>query len=159
MNNSDSEELLLTPPDIVAEANNVCASLVPAKSTERYYSCYNKYMKWHKEQKATSHSQNVLLAYFAYIKTNLKPSSLWSTYSILRTMINLKHEVNIASYTNLKAFLKRQSDGYHAKKSLSLSTAQIKTFLKYAPDDKYLLTKVKCLFITFYLLTFLFCIV
>lgn len=74
----------------------------------------------------------------------MKPSSLWSIHSMLRSTINLNHEnVNIAHYPKLIALLKRKSDGFKGKKSKILTPEEIKKFLEKAPNSIFLLMKVR----------------
>ena len=61
---------------------------------------------------------------------------------MLKATIIAKEDIDIGKYQKLRAFLKRKSDGYQAKKSKVLSEEQIQQFMKEAPDEIYLLTKV-----------------
>ncbi|KAI8433702.1 hypothetical protein MSG28_015697 [Choristoneura fumiferana] len=60
----------------------------------------------------------------------------------LQLGVNVKHNVNIKNFSNLTAFLKRQSDGFKSKKSNVLTSENITQFLNEAPDDRYLATKI-----------------
>lgn len=71
-----------------------------------------------------------------------KPSTLWATYSMLKTTLNINNNININKYDRLIPFLKRQSQGYTQKKSKVLTSEQIQKFLNEADDQKYLLIKV-----------------
>ncbi|KAJ8916922.1 hypothetical protein NQ315_013393 [Exocentrus adspersus] len=68
-------------------------------------------------------------------------STLWKTYSMLRTTLNIKHNINISKYLKLKSFLKRKSVGFRAKKSKVLSAQEVNTFIKEAPNEIHLGTK------------------
>ena len=143
MNSSESEnELEGTPPNIRQFAEHVCDNILPEKSKGRYENVYRKFMDWRGENGINSFSEHVLLAYFGEITKKFKPSSLWAIYSMLRSLINLKHNVNIETYPKLKAYLKRQSNGFKSKKSKVLTPVQIKTFINEASDLQHLLTKV-----------------
>ncbi|CAH1379207.1 unnamed protein product [Tenebrio molitor] len=83
-----------------------------------------------------------MLAYFLEKSKIVKPSTLWGVYSMLRTMISINKNLDLSKYTNLIAFLKRQSEGYRAKKSESFSKENIEKFLTTANDDDYLMQKV-----------------
>lgn len=72
-----------------------------------------------------------------------KSSTLWTHYSMLKSILNIKHNINIDTYTRLRALLRRQSEGYQPKKSEAFTEDEINRFFKEAPDDKYLATKVK----------------
>ncbi|KAJ8912994.1 hypothetical protein NQ315_002871, partial [Exocentrus adspersus] len=94
------------------------------------------------EKNLKSYSENVLLVYFGELSKKMKSSTLWSVYSMLRATLNIYNKVDIGTYFKLRAFLKRQSDGYRAKKSRVLEREDIHKFLVEAPDDTYLSTKV-----------------
>ncbi|KAJ3645940.1 hypothetical protein Zmor_023559 [Zophobas morio] len=143
----DKEGILMDPPlDIKEEVETATTSLLPVKSGGQYERAYKQFMDWRRERDDNSFSENVLLAYFQRLSKNMKPSSLWAIYSMLRTTINLKHNIDIKTYTKLCEFLKRMSAGYKPKKSKILTPQQIKEFLSTAPDEKYLFIKVGLIF-------------
>jgi hypothetical protein len=63
-------------------------------------------------------------------------------YSMLKSTLECKKNVDIAKYHKLRILLKRQSKGYKAKKSKVLSEQQIEKFIVNAPDNTFLSTKV-----------------
>ncbi|XP_050518227.1 uncharacterized protein LOC126892634 [Diabrotica virgifera virgifera] len=77
----------------------------------------------------------ILLAYFCEMSKQSKASTLWSIYSMLRAVLNFRHNVDISKYAKLRAFLKRQNVGHQAKKSSVFSEADIDTFLNNAPIE------------------------
>src|SRR5699024_11669271 len=93
--------------------------------------------------KTTSFSEDTLLVYFKELSNKYKSSSLWTQYSMLKSTINIRKNINLESYAGLRAFLKRCSEGYQAKKSEVFSGEQIQQFINKAPNDKYLATKVR----------------
>lgn len=144
MSSEDSDvDVNCTPPHLKAEAELARNNLLPPKSKERYLNTYEKFMKWRDEKHTKSLSENVLLAYFSLLRQTMQPNSLWSVYSMLRTVILNKDNVNLKNYTNLTAWLKRQSTGYKGKKSKIFNSGNIQQFLNVAPDDTYLVTKVR----------------
>jgi len=138
--NSCSEPL--TPPHMVEMANVVSLNLLPEKSKERYILAYEKILNMEKKNKTKSWSENVLLTYFSNLSKEIKPSTLWSVYSMLKTTINMKHNINIGTYPKLQTFLKRKSTGFKSKKSKVLTSTDIKKFIDEAPNIQYLVTKV-----------------
>ncbi|KAJ8984182.1 hypothetical protein NQ317_011091 [Molorchus minor] len=109
---SDSDDI---PSNIEDAARNAVCLLIPEKSKAAYDLVYEKFEKWRKEKKVKHVNEKVLLAYFE--DKNLKASTLWTHYSMLRTELSLKKRyLDIKTYNSLIAFLKMQSDGYHAKK-------------------------------------------
>ncbi|CAH1126098.1 unnamed protein product [Ceutorhynchus assimilis] len=103
-------------------------------------------MNYRIEKKIGSLSENNLIAYFAQMSRNSKASTLWATYSMLKTTLNLNDNVDISRYLKLRAFLKKKSLGYQAKKSRVLEMEHIEKFLLEAPDDDFLSTKVALVF-------------
>ncbi|XP_031359091.1 uncharacterized protein LOC116182690 [Photinus pyralis] len=83
-----------------------------------------------------------MLAYFEEKQQGFSPSSLWSLYSMLKATILVKKNIDISRFPKLIAFIKRQNDGYKPKKSKVLTREEMDRFLKDAPNDKYLLSKV-----------------
>jgi len=61
---------------------------------------------------------------------------------MLKSTINMKHNINIGTYSKLQAFLKRKSTGFKSKKSKILTSSDTKKFIDEAPDIQYLVTKV-----------------
>lgn len=142
MSSSSDEFINLTPPQLLNAAKKATLSLLPEKSTDRYLQAYQNFILWKTSQNANSFSQNVFLAYFMELSHKYKSSSLWCYYSMLKSTMKTNHGIDIKSYSNLLAFLKRRSDGHMSKKSKVFSADNIKTFLKEAPDCRYLATKV-----------------
>ncbi|KAJ8938199.1 hypothetical protein NQ317_000689 [Molorchus minor] len=90
-------------------------------------------MHWRRNNQINSFSENVLLVYISEISKDLKPPTVSSMYSMLRSTIDIKHNIDISKYAKLKACLKRRSTGYKRKKA--------KTLNKDPPDDRFLFTK------------------
>lgn len=132
----------LTPPELSIIAQNASENIIPEKSKGRYISAYDAFIAWREDKKANSFSENVMLAYFSELSAKLKPSTLWSRFSMLKSMLKIKNDVDISKYPKLNAFIKRQSDGFTSKKSKILTSNEVERFLNEAPDDRYLATKV-----------------
>lgn len=131
-----------TPPQIRAAAKQVTENLLPPKSVKKYLTSYNSFMKWCENEKVTSFTENVFLAYFNHLSKTLAPTTLWSRFSMLKHTLIVKKNINIDTFHQLIALLKRKSDGYYGKKSLVLTDNNIQNFLNHAPDEIYLSTKV-----------------
>ncbi|KAJ8952680.1 hypothetical protein NQ318_020995 [Aromia moschata] len=114
-NISDSEELSSTPPDIREKATNAIENILPEKNTNN----------------VTSFSENVLIAYFQELAEKKKSSTLWTHYSIIKTLLNIKHSIGISKYNIRK------------KKSKTFSPEEIRTLIDEAPDNQFLFTEVK----------------
>lgn len=140
-NSSSSDED--TPPHLRDKALNAAQNLLPKTSDKRYNLTFENFNKWREANKADKISENVMLAYFNELSEKLKPSTIWSKYSMLKSTININCNIDIGTYKKLTAFVKRQSDGFKSKKSKVLSAENIDSFLKEAPDVTYLATKVR----------------
>lgn len=136
---SDSESDV--PSDIEEAAQSALSTIIPKKSKSKYDLAYVKFSSWCEQKRITHLNEKVLLAYFQE-KKEMKSSTLWSLYSMLRTELSLKRNIDIKKYTNLLAFLKRHSEGYQPKKSQVLSKENIANFLREAADVQHLMNKV-----------------
>lgn len=146
------------PSDIENEAEKAMSCLVPDTSRKIYEKIYNDFEKWRQSKNNIKILEKMLLAHFSEKSRYLKSSTMWSHYSMLKSKIYINHNINIKTYCNLIAFLKRKSEGYCAKKSKILTRPQVENFLKNANDNEFLLMKVssnnKMIINFFYLLVF-----
>lgn len=142
---SDTEENIFdfTPPELDLLAQNASECTLPEKSKNLYMSAYEDFLTWKTNKNAVSFSEKVLLAYFYEMSTKYKPSTLWSKFSMIKSILKIKNNVDVSKYATLAAFLKRKSDGFQSKKSKILTSNDIERFLNEAPDDQYLATKVR----------------
>lgn len=145
---SDIEDSL-TPPEVREAANIAINHLLPVKSRPRYENEYNKFMTWCATKNITNYSENCLLAYFQTTLGHKK--SLWSLYSMLKSCLNIKHNVNISKYSKLLAFIKRTTEHHNPKKSAVLEEDHIAKFMAEAPDSEYLLLKVRIIYFPIYI--------
>ncbi|RZC32377.1 hypothetical protein BDFB_004170 [Asbolus verrucosus] len=87
-------------------------------------------------------SQNQHLYYILLIKTNiLNSAGLWSKYSMLKTTLPVKSNVDI-THSKLKTFMKKQPVVYKPKKVQVFSRHEVTKFISEAPDEKFLMIKV-----------------
>lgn len=137
-----SDYLPSTPEELIDIAKKTTENLLPKKSQKLYVKSYDKFINWKIDKKASSFSENVILAYFEELSKKFAPSSLWTEYSMLKSTLNIRHQINISQYYKLHAFLKRQSEGFTAKKSKTFEPSEINRFMTEAPDQLYLFSKV-----------------
>lgn len=128
--------------EIDAAADAALQEMVPQKSKVRYEKAYKSFQNWMQEKKIKTVDEKVMLAYFNTEMAKFAPSSKWTFYSMLRTMINLNNNVDIAKFTKLVAILKRRSDGFQPKKSRILDKISILSYLRDADDHEALDIKV-----------------
>ncbi|XP_031358251.1 uncharacterized protein LOC116181935 [Photinus pyralis] len=136
------DEVMCTPPEVAAMAESIMPELLPEKSRNRYEKERERFFNWCKMKQVKRYTETVLLAYFVEKSGKLKSSTLWSMYSMLKSMLILQDNVDISKYAKLQSFLKRKSVGHKPKKSLTFTRQQISTFLEEAPDETFLMMKV-----------------
>lgn len=139
---SDSENISNTPPEISVIAKAVILDLLPEKSKNKYIKQYDEFITWCKSRQINNYSESALIVYFSEKAKTMKSSTLWSIYSMLRSTLSVRNNIDISQYKKLIAFLKKQAIGYKAKKSKTFTKEEIQKFLHEAPDEKYLLKKV-----------------
>lgn len=135
---SDSSEV----SDVEESAALAVQSLLPVKSKGKYENAYCQFDNWCKEKRVKMINEVVLLAYFEQKSKVYKSSTLWSIYSMVRTTLSVKKNIDIKKFPSLIAFLKRKSVGHHSKKSSVFTKLEIGNFLRKADDRTYLMMKV-----------------
>lgn len=131
------------PRNIVEAADAGLAEVIPEKSKDNYEKVYHAYEEWKIRKGITVTCEKVLLAYFKEQSEKYKPTTLWSQFSKLKCMINLKEKINVDKFAEMSAFLRQKSRGYNPKKSKVFSSQQIQNFLENAPNEHDLDKKVK----------------
>lgn len=146
-NSPDDVSSQKRPSHIRLVADKVRANLLPKKSAQSYICAYKAFEVWMTENEITSDDidQDVMLAYFQDLKENkkYKPTTMWSTYSKLRSVISTNHNINIHQFKQLIQFLKNEQKGFHSIQAMALTEEQASEFLNTAPDDLYLDVKVQ----------------
>ncbi len=138
----EEAEEICTPPEVQDIANAARHSILPNKSREHYEIAYKDFKIWMQQRNVQHISENIVLAYLKYESEKKAPSTLWALYSMIKSMINFNHNIDILSFQNIKAFLKNVNKGYVRKKASVFTETQISQFLNNAPDQIYLATKV-----------------
>ncbi|RZC35734.1 hypothetical protein BDFB_013332 [Asbolus verrucosus] len=82
-------------------------SLLPAKSKEKYENAYRQFDDWYKEKQMKEIKEEMLLAYFQQKSKAYKSSTLWSIYSMMRTLfvkknICIKKFVSVIEHVQFK---------------------------------------------------------
>jgi hypothetical protein len=95
---SDSEEDNVLER-IEAAAQEAVSNLIPQKSRVAYKTTYSRFEEWRSKQKVNCINEKVTLAYFLEKSKIVKPSTLWSVYSTLRTMISINKNLDLSKYT------------------------------------------------------------
>jgi hypothetical protein len=130
------------PAAVMASANDACSSLLPAKSRELYEKTYNEFETWCTEQQITNYTEPVFLAYFLNIAQRGLIASLWPKFSMLKSTLYVKKNIDIGKFNKLIMNIKRQTEGHVPKKSKVLEKEQVQKFILDAPNNLFLMTKV-----------------
>ncbi|KAJ8974240.1 hypothetical protein NQ317_016736 [Molorchus minor] len=125
--------------DIDKRAGEVSEELLPRKMKKTQYEAFQKWCRVQNVQKPT---ENALLVYFDEKSRVVCSLTLWAHYSMLKSVFNIRENVDISKFPKLLAFLKRKNEGFKPKKSNVLTIEQVDQFLQEAPNDKYLVMKV-----------------
>ena len=106
-------------PDIILQrAAKIMDNLLPQRSVDRYNSTYAAFRRWQANHHVHSFDENVLLVYFDTLSQKFAPITLWANYSMLKSTIQTRHNVDIGKYAKLTVFLKRKSDGFKSMASV-----------------------------------------
>lgn len=102
---SDREDTSSTLEEAAREAINEC---LPSKSIKLYEKQYDDFVKWCNSKGTRNFTENVLLVYFSEKSKSVASSTLWSYYSMLKSMILVKKDIDISKYCKLIAFIKQK---------------------------------------------------
>lgn len=129
--------------EITEAANAVVVNLLPEKSRKLYEAAYKSFKNWCVEKNVENFTENVMLVYFNEKAKTFKCSTVWAQYSMVKSCMVIYDNIDISKYGKLVSFLKRNSDGYSAKKSKIFTREQVDTYLSEADDDTHLMRKVE----------------
>lgn len=139
----EDSEAEQTQNDIEAADENELSTEIPRKTKEKYLKAYDKFKTWCCTNKVNKINEKVLVTYFTTELNEFKASSTWSIYSMLKSTLNVNDNVEISTFHNLKALLKRKNDGYNAKQSYKLKKEDVYRFIREANNSQFLVVKVK----------------
>ncbi|KAJ3616980.1 hypothetical protein MTP99_013156 [Tenebrio molitor] len=129
-------------PEVTERANAAIATIIPGKSKIQNERAYIQFREWCTIKNVVRISEKVLLAYLDEKTAKLKPPTLWSTFSMLKAMLNVKENIDVRKVPTNVPYLKNKSVGYRGKKSKILTQEDISKFIEEAADEKNLLKKV-----------------
>ncbi|KAJ8918304.1 hypothetical protein NQ315_014174 [Exocentrus adspersus] len=140
---NDNAESFSIPAEIKQEAQEATLRLLPAKSKRVYVKEMVEFDNWRKKRGLGEGAitEEVLLAYFFNVEKHFAASSMWTKYSMLKSMLKVHKGIDISKYGKLTSYLKVGSRKYKTKKAKILERNQIEEFLKKAPDVESLQVK------------------
>ncbi|XP_074028805.1 uncharacterized protein isoform X2 [Leptinotarsa decemlineata] len=97
--------------DILKKTEQARGSLIPSKSEAVYQKEYKIYLDWltRKNVMPKDVTETVFLAYFQELSETYSPNSLWTKWSMLKSMVTIHEKRDITKFNELQAFLKRKS--------------------------------------------------
>jgi hypothetical protein len=134
-----------TPPEVTERANPAISTIIPGKSKTQYERAYIQFREWCTTKNVVRISEKVLLAYLDEKSAKLKPPTLWSAFSMLKAMLNVKENIDVRKFPKLVPYLKNKSVGYRRKKSKILRLEDISKIIEEAADEKNVLKKLHIL--------------
>lgn len=139
-----SRETIDISGDLLQKTEKARATLLPSKSETKYKKEYNQFLEWLRDNFVDIKNVNemIMLAYFQDMSESYSPNSLWTKWSMLKSMIRIYNDIDGSKLNKLEAFLKRKRKGYKPKKSQVFNRDDIVKFLNNASDQEYLLHKV-----------------
>lgn len=140
---SSDEDL---PEAIIEAAGRANSDLLPDKSKDRYQKQYQHFESWCNEKKVKSLREEVFLAYFAELSKVMKPNTLWSRYSMIKSVAKIKQNLDISKFYKVTSFLKKKNIGFRPQKAAVFTKEDISKFMSTAPDEIYLMVKVATIF-------------
>jgi hypothetical protein len=87
---------VLVPKDILQEANAATLNLLPQKSKDRYIKEFEKFRSWMKNINVNVVTEEVVAAYFIGLIEKYAASSLWSTFSMLKSTLLIFEKVEMS---------------------------------------------------------------
>ncbi|KAJ8983445.1 hypothetical protein NQ317_013318 [Molorchus minor] len=98
-----------TPPELKSIVNSALSDLIPKKSKRQYEKCYSEFKDWCDKQNVKTMSENILLAYLMQQSKVVKSSTLWSIYSMLKCLLNIREGIDVRKFLKLVPFLERKA--------------------------------------------------
>lgn len=140
---SFKEEMLDSDVDnVTTEDEPTNSSRLPEKSRALYETVYTSFMDWRKSNNINTFEEDVIMDYFKDLLKKYTPSSILTRYSMLRSTLEINHNIFLKQYLKLRLFLKEINSGYKKKSYKTFTTEEINKFIDEAPDEVYLPAKV-----------------
>lgn len=140
---SFKEEMLDSDADnITTEDEPTNSSRLPEKSRALYESVYTSFMDWRKSNNINTFDEDVIVEFFKELLKKYTPSSILTRYSMLRSTLEINHNIFLKQYSKLRSFLKEINSGYKKKSYKTFTSEEINKFISEAPDEVYLPAKV-----------------
>lgn len=90
------------PSHIKEVAEKVIENLLPPKYNNRYYKEYEIFIKCEQNSVTVNNACFIRLLYRKI--EDLKSSTMWSIFSMLKSTLNIRHNINIGTFSKLIAY-------------------------------------------------------
>lgn len=84
------------PDDIIQEAAEASAQLLPQRSKSRYETEYSQFCDWREKRKVKIVNDDVVLVYLSEKAKSMKSSTLWSKFSMLKSCLAVKENMDLS---------------------------------------------------------------
>jgi hypothetical protein len=111
-----------TPPEVTERANAAIAIIIPGKSKIQNERAYIQFREWYTTKNVVRISEKMLLAYLDEKSAKLKPPTLWSTFSMLKAMLNVKENINRPKSSHQCALSQKQISWLSREKIKNFNT-------------------------------------
>lgn len=88
------------PDEILALAEIGINNSVPKKSSGTYNKTYQNFIEWKEAKKVPIVNETVVLAYFVQLSKTKSPTTLYGIFSMLKSIFNQRHNVNLGKLNN-----------------------------------------------------------
>jgi integrase len=135
---SSNHELLdvLTPPEMRSTADSLRQNIVPLKSNIRYQSQLAHFEKWRTEKKISHISNNIIVAYYAYLKDSYSANSLFAKMAMLKKILfaNYGFSQDSHCWKTCTATSKKNKKNQPTSKALTIETEHFENYVKNCKD-------------------------
>ncbi|KAJ8685454.1 hypothetical protein QAD02_021247 [Eretmocerus hayati] len=132
--------------NLEAQGELLKQNLLPVKSRREYELAYAHFSKWLHDNRSPPITENILMLYFEELSHTYSPPTLWSKWSMIKTLLNLRSNIKMGDFQNLKQFLKNFNKSFKAKQAAVFRWEDIEKFLRDAENFIYSAMKVVLIF-------------
>lgn len=109
-------------------------AMIPSRSRGIYEKTFKAFMATITGNRVPT--ERDVFDYIHGLSQELSYKTLWTRFSIIKSMIDVHHQGNSNNYARVTAYLKRREDeGEPVKKAKIFTTDDIQRLLKHVPDD------------------------
>jgi site-specific recombinase XerD len=124
------------------------SDVIPARSRDTYLKYFKRFQDWLAAHDGSLQSVtgSVLCAYFKAHEAKYKPSTMWTHFSAIKSVLVSEHNVSVTGVEAVTKFLKSKSAQQVKKRAPIFSQQDISLYLTSAPNSSCLHYKLAVLF-------------